>query len=236
MTVRDIGKHYNENLSIGEELVKEGTCRSQISYCSTKVNEVFNDLKYGKETFDIITWLIDANTFRLDNDSDKQRLHDDFLEQLGCFVELYIDRPALSKKDLVIQLPRCEKVNEIDQNEFNEFMKIIKPYSWSEVRKVQLRLNDYIDCIGYLKYIMTTGIELSGNDRDNKSHVLSWLGKESDTIDNIKNINDKIDKDINNRLEDEERGNNNVDNSIDTSNEIEIDNSNSDYESDDVIL
>ncbi|MBF1219524.1 MAG: hypothetical protein HXM16_05740 [Fusobacterium periodonticum] len=236
MTVRDIGKHYNENLSIGEELVKEGTCRSQISYCSTKVNEVFNDLKYGKETFDIITWLIDANTFRLDNDSDKQRLHDDFLGQLSYFVELYIDRPAISKKDLVIQLPRCDKVKEVDQKEFEEFMEMIKPYSWSELRKVQLRLNDYIDCIGYLKYIMTAKIELSGNDRDNKSHVLSWLGKESDAIDNIKNINDKIDKDIKNNLDDEEKSNDNVDNSINTSSKIEIDNSNSDYDQDDILF
>ena len=236
MTIRDIGKNYNENLSIGEEIVKEGTCRSQISYCSTKVNEVFNDLKYGKETFDIITWLIDANTFRLDNDSDKQRLHDDFLGQLSYFVELYIDRPAISKKDLVIQLPRCDKVNEVDQKEFEEFMEMIKPYSWSEVRKVQLRLNDYIDCIGYLKYIMTARIELSGNDRDNKSHVLSWLGKESDAIDNIKNINDKIDKDIKNNLDDEEKSNDNEDNSINTSSKIEIDNSNNDYESDDIFF
>lgn len=236
MTVRDIGKHYNENLSIGEELVKEGTCRSQISYCSTKVNEVFNDLKYGKETFDIITWLIDANTFRLDNDSDKQRLHDDFLGQLSYFVELYIDRPAISKKDLVIQLTRCDKVKEVDQKEFEEFMEMIKPYSWSEVRKVQLRLNDYIDCIGYLKYIMTAKIELSGNDRDNKSHVLSWLGKESDAIDNIRNINDKIDKDIKNNFDDEEKSNDNVDNSINTSSKIEIDNSNSDYAPDDIFF
>lgn len=196
MTVRDVGKNYNENLSIGEEVIKEGTARSQINYCSNKINDIFKDLQFGKETFDIVTWLLDANTFRLDNDSDKQQLRDDFLEQLSIFNDLYVEKPIIGKKDLVITLPRCEKVKEIDKDTFNEFMNLIRPYSWNEVRKVQSKINDYMDCIGYLKYIMTPSMELTSFDRENRANILGWLGKESDTSDSIRDLEEKMDKDF----------------------------------------
>ena len=201
MTVRDIGKNYNENLPIGEPIVKEGTSRSQISYCSSKVNEVFKDIEFGKVTFDIVTWLMDANTFRLDNDDTKKELRDRFLEQLTKFIELYVEKPAIDRKDLIISLPRCEKVTEINQEDFDDFMDIIRPYSRHVIRKVQDGINDYINCVGYLKYIMSSSDQLSLKDRENREVVLRWLGKESDAIDNIKDIENKMDNDQDNDSE-----------------------------------
>lgn len=198
MTFRDIGKMYNENLKINEEFVKDGTCRSKIERCSNKVNEIFEDIEFGKDKFDIITWLIDSNTFRLDNDDNKKELREKFLGQLNEFIERYIDKPVIDKKDLVITLPRCEKVREINQEEFEDFMNIIRPYSKREMKRLQDTIDIYSKCIGYLNYIMSPKSELNDIDRENRSDVLRWLGKENDLSIEVKKFEDKLNNTSNN--------------------------------------
>lgn len=180
MTVRDIGNFYNEKLPIGGELVKEATSRSQISNCSAKINDIFYDIEFNRINYDIITWLLDSNTFRLDNDDEKKRLKEEFLGQLNNFIELYIDKPIIDKRDLIITLPICSKINKINQEEFEEFMNIIRPYSRHEMKMIQDNMGEYVDCVGYLKYIMSPKSELTDIDKENRSDVLRWLGKESD--------------------------------------------------------
>lgn len=198
MTFKDISDNYNEHLKEGEEKVNENTCIAQIAYCSKRVNEVFKDINFGKKTFDIITWLLDSNTFRLDNDIEKQALKVTFLNQLNMFVDLYIDRPVLNRKDMLIRLPICERVKEIDQDRFNEFMELIKPYSRKALRETQAALDNYLDCVGYLKYIVANTSDLEQVDRNNKTIVLDWIGRENDVIDNINELDDAIYNNYNN--------------------------------------
>lgn len=82
----------------------------------------------------------------------------------------------LDNRSLLINIPRKEYKTEIDETEFNLFLRLIQPYFINERKKTQQEINEkYLDAAGYLNYIMTPGIELSSNDKRRLEKVKSLL-------------------------------------------------------------
>lgn len=195
MTVRDIGKMYIDNEE-KDEKININNCRSQVAYCSNKINTIFPDLELGKEKFNFVTWLLDSNTFRLENNEERQQLRKDFLAQLNEFIDTYIDKPQISKKDLVLTLPFTSKVEEIDGEKFNDFLDIIQPYTKRSIDIVNETINDdYIDCVGYLKYIMSPLSNLSDEDKERRLDLLRTLGKDNEDIESLNDLGPSYNED-----------------------------------------
>ncbi|MFG6344662.1 MAG: hypothetical protein K1W35_13050 [Lachnospiraceae bacterium] len=93
----------------------------------------------------------------------------------------------LDNRSLLINIPRKEYKTEIDETEFNMFLRLIQPYFINERKRTQQEINEkYLDAAGYLNYIMTPGIELSSNDKRRLDKVKSLL--DSNTLKDFKKL------------------------------------------------
>ena len=186
----------------GEDLnIKTG--RSRMIYCSRKINEVFEEVECGTDNMCIIDWLFNKTYhMNIDDNEVKSNIRDIFVGQLNRFNDMYGEQPTLGKKDILISMPPCKKVEELSDERFDEFMDIIRPYSREYMRHIQEEVNSMLDEVGYIKYLLSPKSELTDIDKERKNIVLRWLGKPEiiintvDDVDNIESDEEVIESDV----------------------------------------
>lgn len=173
----DIIKKYNEN---NDEPIDLNTGRSRITFCQRKIAEVFTTVRYRGEDLNFITWLFfyDAHT-GLENNADKIDLRNVFIRQFNRFNDIYGEVADISKKDMLITIPTFDKVSELSEEKFNDFMEIIQPYSKHMLAAVQSEVNNMVEEVGYFRYLMSKSSKLSEVDIERKNTLLRWLGRET---------------------------------------------------------
>ena len=173
----DIIKKYNEN---NDEPIDLNTGRSRITFCQRKIAEVFTTVRYRGEDLNFITWLFfyDAHT-GLENNADKIDLRNEFIRQFNRFNDIYGEVADINKKDMLITIPTFDKVSELSEEKFNDFMEIIQPYSKHMLAAVQSEVNNMVEEVGYFRYLMSKSSKLSEVDIERKNTLLRWLGRET---------------------------------------------------------
>ena len=172
----DIIKKYNEN---NEEQIDLNSGRSRITFCQRKIAEVFTTVSYGGEELNFITWLLlDKAHMGMALDTDKMDLRNEFIRQFNRFNDIYGEVADINKKDMLITIPTFDKVSELSEEKFNDFMEIIQPYSKHMLAAVQSEVNNMVEEVGYFRYLMSKSSKLSEVDIERKNTLLRWLGRE----------------------------------------------------------
>lgn len=173
----DIVKRYNEN---NEEPIDLNSGRSRITFCQRKIAEVFNTVTYKGEELNFITWLfLDKAHMGINLDPVKIDLRNEFIRQFNRFNDIYGEVADINKKDMLITIPTFDKVSELSEEKFNDFMEIIQPYSKHMLAAVQSEVNNMVEEVGYFRYLMSKSSKLSEVDIERKNTLLRWLGKEA---------------------------------------------------------
>ena len=194
----DIINKYNEDR---EDALDMNSGRSRITFCQRKIAEVLTTVSYDGEELNFITWLFkDKAHMGINLDPEKIDLRNEFIRQYNRFNDLYGETLCISKKDLLINIPTYEKVNELSEEKFNDFMDIIQPYSKYMLSVIQNEINSRTEEVGYFRFLMSKSSKLSDIDRERKDTILRWLGKKSMNIDELvsidsENNNDTLDED-----------------------------------------
>lgn len=172
----DIIKKYNEN---NKEQIDLNSGRSRITFCQRKIAEVFTTVSYGGEELNFITWLLlDKAHMGMALDTDKIDLRNEFIRQFNRFNDIYGEVADINKKDMLITIPTFDKVSELSEEKFNDFMEIIQPYSKHMLTAVQSEVNNMVEEVGYFRYLMSKSSKLSEVDIERKNTLLRWLGRE----------------------------------------------------------
>lgn len=173
----DIVKRYNEN---SEEQIDLNTGRSRITFCQRKIAEVFTTVNYRGEELNFITWLMCYNAHtEIALDPAKIDLRNEFIRQFNRFNDIYGEVADINKKDMLITIPTFDKVSELSEEKFNDFMEIIQPYSKHMLDAVQSEVNNMVEEVGYFRYLMSKSSKLSEVDIERKNTLLRWLGRET---------------------------------------------------------
>ncbi len=173
----DIVKRYNEN---NEEPIDLNSGRSRITFCQRKIAEVFNTVTYKGEELNFITWLfLDKAHMGINLDPAKIDLRNEFIRQFNRFNDIYGEVADINKKDMLITIPTFDKVSELSEEKFNDFMEIIQPYSKHMLAAVQSEVNNMVEEVGYFRYLMSKTSKLSEVDIERKNTLLRWLGREA---------------------------------------------------------
>lgn len=182
ITVRDVVDIYNLTIKNESNKINESTGRSRIIYCSQKINRVFKDVEYNREKYDIITWLFKKKTAFSENIQNEEldKINQEFLRQINEFKDTYNKvRYKKNRKDLIIDLPKVTEVNEIEDDDFENFMEIIRPYSKNQVNIIQSVINNMEKEVGYYNYLMNN-TNLSKKDKERRGDIIRWLGLDND--------------------------------------------------------
>lgn len=173
----NIIKKYNEN---NEKPIDLNSGRSRITFCQRKIAEVFTTVSYGGEELNFITWLfLDKAHMGIALDPAKVDLRNEFIRQFNRFNDIYGEVADINKKDMLITIPTFDKVSELSEEKFNDFMEIIQPYSKHMLAAVQSEVNNMVEEVGYFRYLMSKSSKLSEVDIERKNTLLRWLGKEA---------------------------------------------------------
>lgn len=178
MTINDVVDKYNLSIENSEDKINENTGRSRIIYCSQKINKVFKEVEYDRVKYDIITWIFKKKTsFNETTQIEKiDKIDNIFLEQIKIFKEVYNKKKyKVSRKDLIIDLPKVDEVKEVEDDEFENFMEILRPYSKNQITIVQSVINNMTKEVGYFNYLINN-TDLSEKDLDRREDILRWLG------------------------------------------------------------
>lgn len=219
-TYDDTVKMYNEEHP--DNMINISTGKSRIIYCQRKVSEVFGDIKYESETLDFIQWLFyDKAHIGLELSDKKIELRNEFLAQFNKFNDIYGEQLEVNRKDMLIKIPTYEKVNELSQEEFDNFMEIIRPYSKHVLSTIQNVVNGMEKEVGYFRFLMSKRSKLSEEDKIRKKELCIWLGKDIIFDENYYENNNLESTEENNDISvDNENEQSFVDNTNENSNDI----------------
>lgn len=172
----DIVKKYNEN---NEEPIDLNSGRSRITFCQRKIAEVFTTVSYEGEELNFITWLFfNKAHMGINYDPAKIDLRNEFIRQFNRFNDIYGEVADINKKDMLITIPTFDKVQELSEEKFNDFMEIIQPYSKHMLAAIQSEVNNRVEEVGYFRYLMSKSSKLNEVDIERKNILLRWLGRE----------------------------------------------------------
>lgn len=173
----DIVKRYNDS---SETPLDMNSGRSRITFCQRKIAEVFTTVSYRGEELNFITWLFCYSAHQeISLSEEKIDLRNEFIRQFNRFNDLYGEVSDINKRDLLINIPTYDKVNELSEEKFNDFMEVIQPYSKHMLATIQSEVNNMLEEVGYFRYLMSKTSKLSEVDIERKNTLLRWLGKET---------------------------------------------------------
>lgn len=178
MTISDVVDKYNLSLENDEDKINENTGRSRIIYCSQKINKVFKEVEYDRVKYDIITWIFKKKTsFNEIATMEKiNEIDNIFLDQIKVFKCTYDKKKyKVYKRDLIIDLPKTDEIKEIEDDEFENFIEILRPYSKNQISIVQSVINNMTKEVGYFNYLINN-TDLSERDLERREDILRWLG------------------------------------------------------------
>ena len=91
-------------------------------------------------------------------------------------------KSLIDKGEIWINIPVGEYATEIEDDEFDSFLEIIKPYFQKQKMVSQKRINGMTKACGYLNYIMRNEMKLNETDLSRKNRVLEMLRAESEEV------------------------------------------------------
>jgi len=146
---------------------------------------VYEKLKYaGKD--------VNLNTIRSNIHNDMKRIASAFGERFLVNVTEYMNFDITSYKQILadlrakksnvkilnniaLKLPPGDSTTSISQEEFDEFMSIIKPYTKRQMEFISNEISNSV--VGYIKYILTSTL-LNDVDKQRKEQLMMLLGDE----------------------------------------------------------
>ena len=162
-----------------DKVIKLSSGKNKIIYSARRINELFDDIELDGKSYDIVQWLCDTNNFRgIENNIKKLNVKNDFIKQFNMFNEVCGEKLDIEKRDILLTIPTFEKVKEISDEEFDELMEVLRPYSKFVLSNVQNVLNSMEKEVGYLRFLMGKKSVLTDLDKERKNEILLWLGKE----------------------------------------------------------
>jgi hypothetical protein len=186
-TYVEIVEEYNRSHSDMKPIVVNSG-RGRIIHCQNIIKEAFPTIKYDGDELNFITWLLNdkANMFGEEDDFDKaiekKELRDKFMQQYNSFKGESSKNIAIRKSDIAIKIPLVEKVEEIDSDDFDNLMEIIRPYSKFVMETVNKTLESMPNEVGYLRFLMSKTSKLTKEDEERKATVLRWLGRYDESL------------------------------------------------------
>lgn len=136
-------KGYNETVS-DDEAINIKTAQSKINYDINKLLKYFPD--------NMLSQVLAYNSCNLE----------DYEKRLNLAIADYTKKNKLLD-NLALKIPRVGVSEHLEEDEFNEFMSIIKPYIRSHMQYIENNL-DNKSC-GYLLYLMSAPC-LQGKDKE----------------------------------------------------------------------
>lgn len=202
--MNELGKLYltHSNISVRETVelynrdknekykINPDTGKSRIISCANKINNSFEKIKFksvssGKKyNYEPIEVLIDDLRFNENQPEFMKSLYE-AKNQIDTFLEMFDTTNKNKKEKLLIKIPAFAKVNNLSEDEFYEFMSVIRPYSKKQLSVMEEKLKLMKDAVGYYNYIMTPGMKLTAEDQERRDIIFDWLGvrdNENDVI------------------------------------------------------
>jgi len=162
-----------------DKAIKSMSGKNKIIYVARRINELYPDIEIDGKNYDVLQWLFETKFFMgISDSSDKQAYRSIFTKQFTMFNEACGEKIEIERKDMLLSIPTVEKVTDISDEEFDDLMEILRPYSRFVLNKVQDALNSMEKEVGYLRFLMSKTSKLTAIDIERKNDVLAWLGKE----------------------------------------------------------
>lgn len=140
--------------------INTSTAKSLIHY----INKKIEDAAQWDKNMSIVGFVI----FKADISEDEWRE----LEQRYKNIIRQTSKRLIQKKDILINISTKEYSEEIDDESFDDFINTIAPYTVSNRKKSQKKVNDMKQAIGYFNYIMSDGAQLGGEDEKRREILL----------------------------------------------------------------
>lgn len=159
--------------------------KSVAKVCNTSEDTVKNKIAYfnrtiGKElTYEnknLISYMLKEQHISNEQWKDIRRLLDSF--RVKHRKVLYKGENLFNNKNMLINIPVKESCTTVDEKDFKDFMKLIKPYFITERSKAQKKINQMLNMAGYLNYIMSPDVDLTDDDKRRKKEIEKLLTKE----------------------------------------------------------
>lgn len=178
LSVRKVVDLYNRDKTEGKQ-INENTGKSRIIACANKVNNSFESLRYERDTKDPLDWIINLGAISEYNEK-KMELFRECEKQIDDFIEMFDNTSKNKKEKMIIKIPAFAKVRELSEEDFNNFMEIIRPYSKREIDNIQKCIEQMRNEVGYFNFLMTAGVKLTEVDKERREQVIRWLGLEAE--------------------------------------------------------
>lgn len=176
-TYIDCVEKWNKNHP--DKAVKLNSGKNRIIYVSRNINEIFEDIRIDGKDLDILQWICERKYFMgLEDSAEKTQLKNKYIKQINVFRESFGERIDIDRHDILLKIPAYEKTSELSDEEFEDLMETIRPYSKFVINKVQEVLNSMEKEVGYLRFLMGKKSKLNDIDKERKNEILAWLGKE----------------------------------------------------------
>ena len=144
--------------------INTSTAKSLIHYANNKMGEA----AIWSDSMSIVSFVI----FKADISEDEWQK----LEQRYKMIVRRTSKRLIQKKDILINISTQEYAEEIDDKSFGDFLYTIAPYTVSNRKKNQNKVNNMTNAIGYFNYIMSDGMQLSEEDEKRRDKVMELLG------------------------------------------------------------
>ena len=175
MSVDSVIEQWN---MINDNKINKHTAHTHVSYCSNKINEIFNEEEYNGKKICIIEWLLDKKNFMgMTTSSQKMEIRDRFVNQLKEYTDRFSMTTEYDKDDILLNIPAYKKVSEITNDEYDRFIEVIRPYSKFVKNTAQEVIDSMRNEVGYFRYLFSKYSELNDTDRERKGEILALLGK-----------------------------------------------------------
>lgn len=149
----------------------EYTVKNKVAYFNKTIGK---ELTY--EGKNLLYFMIKEQHISNEQWKDIRRLLDSF--RVKHRKVLYKGENLFNNKNMLINIPVKESCTTVDEKDFKDFMKLIKPYFITERSKVQKKINQMLNMAGYLNYIMSPDVDLTDDDKRRKKEVEKLLTKE----------------------------------------------------------
>lgn len=140
--------------------INTSTAKSLIHYANNKMGEA----AIWSDSMSIVSFVI----FKADISEDEWQE----LEHRFKNIIRRISKRLIQKKDVLLNISTKEYSEEIDDRTFDDFINTIAPYTVSNRKKSQKKVNDMKQAIGYFNYIMSDGVQLSEEDEKRRNKVM----------------------------------------------------------------
>lgn len=176
LSVRKTVELYNRHLPVHKQ-INENTGKSRIIACANKVNNSFTNLS---NTDLQINKIINEEPLKILMASGvigESRLKTlrEAEEQIDKFIDMFKSSKKDKKEQIAIKIPAYMKVNTLSEEQFDNFMDIIRPYSRREMRCVEQYIKEMKEEVGYFNFLLTPGMKLTNEDIERRDIILRWL-------------------------------------------------------------